>query len=99
MYLSSELHRKISRPSRPVVAVRIEGTGCYRPERIVTSKGIDRRLGWQDGHTESRYRIHARGVAEGSETSSFMAAEAAQQALDAAGVAADQVDLVWLPAA
>lgn len=94
MYLSSELHKKISNLADSVLPVRIEGTGCYHPKRLVTSAEIDRRLGWRDGQTESRFRIRARGVAEGPETSSFMAAAAAQQALDAAGIAADQVDLV-----
>ena len=94
MYVASDLHKNFAQNRNPVLPVRIEGTGCYRPRRILTSAEIDRRLGWRDGQTAYTYQIEARAVAEGEETSSFMAAAAARTALEAAGISADEVDLV-----
>lgn len=94
MYVASDLHKNFAQNRNPVLPVRIEGTGCYRPRRILTSAEIDRRLGWRDGQTAYTYQIEARAVAEGEETSSFMAAAVARTALEAAGISADEVDLV-----
>ncbi len=94
MYISSELHRKTAQEHAPILPVRIEGTGSYRPRQTLTSAEIDRRLGWRDGQTAASFHITSRGVATGEETSSFMAAEAARGALDAAGITAGEVDLV-----
>lgn len=94
MYLPTDLHKKIAQDRNPVLPVRIEGTGHYRPRHVLTSAEIDRRMGWRDGQTAQRYQIDARAVAEGDETSSFMAAAAAREALDAAGITAEEVDLV-----
>lgn len=94
MYISSDLHKKCTPDHNPALPVRIEGTGHYRPHQMLTSAEIDRRLGWRDGETARRYHIDARGVAGVGETTSFMAAAAARAALDQAGIAADEVDLV-----
>lgn len=77
-----------------VAALRIAGTGIYLPRRQVRSSELDARLGWADGTLEQRYGLTARHVAGDEETSSFMAAEAARQALAAANIAADQLDLI-----
>ncbi len=74
--------------------IRIAGTGQYLPRAVVTSAQIDARLGWSQGETQSRYGIAARHVASPAETSSFMAVEAARQALDAAGSAPHDLDLI-----
>lgn len=73
---------------------RILGTGLYLPTRRLTSVEIDQRLGWAPGTTEHRYGLAARHTASPEETSSMMASEAAQQALQAAGVRAGDLDLI-----
>lgn len=72
----------------------IAGTGAYLPQRCVTSIEIDERLGWAQGTTEARFGLSARYVAQGEETSSYMAEQAARQALDAAGIAPVDLDLI-----
>ena len=94
MYLPADLHKKITRDRNPILPIRIEGTGVYRPRKMLNSAEIDCRLGWRSGQTAQSYRIESRAVAGPDETSSVMAARAARVALDAAGIAADEVDLV-----
>lgn len=72
----------------------IIGSGAYLPRRRVASTEVDRRLGWAAGTTQARYGLEARHVAEGEETSSFMAEQAARQALDAAGIEPSDLDLI-----
>lgn len=72
----------------------ILGSGAYLPRRRVASTEVDARLGWQTGTTQTRYGLVARHVAEGEETSSFMAEQAARQALDAAGLEASDLGLI-----
>lgn len=79
--------------SRPP-AMRILGSGIFLPQQILTSAEVDRRQGWVSGTTEARYGLAARHVAGEGETSSMMAAGAAQQALAAAGVKAGELDLI-----
>ena len=79
--------------ARPT-ALRILGSGIYLPRRILTSAAIDHRFGWREGEAEARYGLTARHVAAEDETSSMMAAAAAEQALEAAGVRAGDLDLI-----
>lgn len=74
--------------------VKILGTGAYLPKTRVESNQIDARLGWQAGETRRRYGIDCRHVADQGETTSMMGAEAARQALDAAGLAPEDLDLI-----
>ncbi|MCF7645272.1 beta-ketoacyl-ACP synthase III [Bacillus subtilis] len=74
--------------------LRIAGTGAFLPKKCVLSSDIDNMLGWPAGTTENRFDLTARYVAEGDETSSYMAEQAALQALDAAGIAPQDLDLI-----
>lgn len=74
--------------------LRIAGSGSYLPKKCVLSTEIDAFLKWPAGTVENRFGIHARHVAQDEETSSFMAAEAAFQALEAAGIAPQELDLI-----
>ena len=78
----------------PVNGLRILGTGKYLPERRVASGEIDARMGWPAGHTQARYGLDARHVAQGPETSSMMAEAAARQALERAGLHPQDLDLI-----
>jgi 3-oxoacyl-[acyl-carrier-protein] synthase-3 len=76
------------------IALTIRGTGVYAPRRRVGSAEIDARMGRPEGWTEQQFRIRERGVAAPDETSSFMGAEAGRAALQAAGWAAEDLDLI-----
>jgi len=73
--------------------VRIAGTGVYTPATRRSSADIDRMLGRPVGRTEKRSGIAERPVAV-TESSSFMAAEAAREAIAAACLPADGLDLI-----
>jgi 3-oxoacyl-[acyl-carrier-protein] synthase III len=72
----------------------IAGSGVYLPKRVVPSTELDVLTGGAPGTVQSRFRIDKRHWANDEETSSFMAASAAQAALDEAGWAADSVDVI-----
>ncbi len=74
--------------------IRIVATGSYVPRRVVPSSEIDHRLGKKTGWTERVFRIAKRHYADENETSSFMAAAAAMQALERANLSAHDVDAV-----
>lgn len=72
----------------------ITGTGSYLPATVLYSTDIDARLGWAQGECEARFGIHARHVASAEETTSAMAAEAARRAMQMAGCAPADLDLI-----
>jgi 3-oxoacyl-[acyl-carrier-protein] synthase-3 len=79
--------------SRPF-PVRILGTGTYLPVEEVTSAALDERHGRPPGSSAARSGVLARRYAGAHETSSFMAAAALSQALDAAGFEPTDLDLI-----
>jgi len=72
----------------------IIGTGEFLPAQVVESEAFDRRFGRRPGWSERQVGVANRRFVGEGETSSLMGARAAQQALAAAGVAADQVDCI-----
>ena len=74
--------------------IRIVATGSYLPRRVVPSSEIDERLGKRKGWTERVFRISQRHYADEQESSSFMAACAATQALGRAGIVPQDLDAV-----
>ena len=72
----------------------INGTGSYLPERQVSNQELETTLDTSDEWIFSRSGIHSRHIASAHETTSFMAAEAAKQALQASGLMPDDIDLV-----
>ncbi|MCZ7861412.1 beta-ketoacyl-ACP synthase III [Agrobacterium salinitolerans] len=73
----------------------ILGTGEYRPEYVVPSHYLDGTLKLPDGSVEKKSGVESRRWAEyGRETTSFMGAAAARQALEAAGLKPEDVDCV-----
>ncbi len=78
-----------------MMTTRIVGTGSYVPEQTVTNDDLAKIVETNDEWIRSRTGIGERRIAT-AETNSFMAAEAAKRALDQAGMAPEDVDLILL---
>ena len=76
---------------------RIAGTGGYLPERVLTNDDFATRLDTSDEWIRERTGIKRRHIAADDEVTSDLAANAAQRALDAAGVSAEEIDLIVQP--
>ncbi|MFT8980087.1 beta-ketoacyl-ACP synthase III [Gluconobacter oxydans] len=83
------------------IRVRLTGVGGYLPRDVVTNDDLARKFGIEtsDEWIRTRTGIGQRRIASGDETTSSMAAEAARQALEYAGVDASQVDAVLVATA
>lgn len=77
-----------------MIAPTIRGVGMYVPERIMTNADLERLVDTSDEWITSRTGIRQRRIAADNETSSSMAARAAECALQNAGICADEIDLV-----
>jgi 3-oxoacyl-[acyl-carrier-protein] synthase-3 len=73
---------------------RIVGTGSYLPAQELTNKDIEQRIETSDEWIFSRTGIRTRRVAAEGETTSDLATHAARQAMAAANVTPDDVDLI-----
>jgi 3-oxoacyl-[acyl-carrier-protein] synthase III len=73
---------------------RIVGTGSYLPAKVMTNADFAARLDTSDAWIRERTGIERRHIAEKSQASSDLALEASRRALDAAGVRADEIDLI-----
>ncbi len=73
---------------------RILGTGSYLPARVLTNAELERMVETTDQWIVERTGIRERHLAADDETSSTMGLEAARRALSAAGVDAQQIDLI-----
>jgi 3-oxoacyl-[acyl-carrier-protein] synthase-3 len=74
--------------------VGIIGTGKYVPERILTNQELEQMVETNDEWIVTRTGIRERRLAAETEATSDLAYEAAKRALDAAGLTADQLDLI-----
>ncbi|MFM8443729.1 MAG: beta-ketoacyl-ACP synthase III [Methylococcus sp.] len=70
------------------------GTGGYLPEKILTNEEVSRTVETNDEWIVERTGIRERRIAAKHETASSMAESAARQALDAAGLEPDALDLI-----
>lgn len=73
---------------------RILGTGHYLPAKVVTNADLAQRMDTSDEWISSRTGIRQRHVAADDEATSDMATRAAADALAAAGLVAQDVDLI-----
>jgi len=73
---------------------RIAGTGSYLPERILTNADLEKIVDTSDEWIVSRSGIRERHVAAEGETTSDLAYHASLKALEAAGLRADEVELI-----
>jgi 3-oxoacyl-[acyl-carrier-protein] synthase-3 len=73
---------------------RIAGTGSYLPARVVTNRELEGKVDTSDEWIFSRSGIRERRIAADDELASDLALHASRRALDAAGRAAADVDLI-----
>jgi 3-oxoacyl-[acyl-carrier-protein] synthase-3 len=73
---------------------RILGTGSYLPARILTNADLEKLVETNDQWIVERTGIRERHIAAEGEFTSDLAAHAARAALEAAGVAVDDIDLL-----
>ncbi len=72
----------------------IIGTGSYVPEKVLTNSDLEKILDTSDEWIVTRTGIRERHVAADGEATSDLATKAAKQALDMAGLTADDIDLI-----
>jgi 3-oxoacyl-[acyl-carrier-protein] synthase-3 len=75
---------------------RIAGTGSYLPARVVTNHEIAKRVDTTHEWIVSRTGIESRHVAAEGELTSELALHASRRAMEAAGVTAEEIDLIIL---
>jgi 3-oxoacyl-[acyl-carrier-protein] synthase-3 len=73
---------------------RILGTGSYLPDRILTNADLEKLVDTNDQWIVERTGIRERHIAAEGQFTSDLATEAARAALDAAGLAIDDIDLL-----
>ena len=76
------------------MGIRIIGTGRCIPENILTNDDLEKMVDTSDEWIVSRTCIKVRHIADKDQTSSDMAAIAAKNALENAGITPDQIDLI-----
>jgi 3-oxoacyl-[acyl-carrier-protein] synthase-3 len=74
--------------------VMIAGTGAYLPERIMTNAELEKMVDTSDEWIVTRTGVRERRIARPDEATSDMSIPAARQALEDAGVAAADLDLI-----
>lgn len=72
----------------------VVGLGSVLPERVVTNAEFEKLVDTSDEWIRERTGIRERHIAAPGETTSDLAVEAARKALDAAGIAPEQLDLI-----
>jgi len=72
----------------------IRGCGAYLPEKILTNDALSETVDTSDAWIRERTGIRERHIAAAGEKTSDLAVHAARKALDAAGMAASDIDLV-----
>lgn len=78
------------------VYARIAGTGSYLPEKVLTNADLAKMVDTSDEWIVSRSGIRERHIAAEGETTGDLAYHASVRALEAAGVSAQELDLIVL---
>ncbi|CQR71411.1 3-oxoacyl-[acyl-carrier-protein] synthase 3 protein 1 [Sporomusa ovata DSM 2662] len=81
------------------IAVGIIGIGTYLPDKIVTNKDLESIVETSDEWIIDRTGIRERRIAAADIATSDLASQAAQRALDDAGVTAEEIDLIIVASA
>ncbi|MCO6426738.1 beta-ketoacyl-ACP synthase III [Nitrosomonas communis] len=75
---------------------KIIGTGSYLPEKILTNHDLERMVDTSDEWIRARTGIIQRHIAAEGQMASDLALEASRKAIDAAGIQAQEIDLIVL---
>jgi 3-oxoacyl-[acyl-carrier-protein] synthase-3 len=78
------------------IYARIAGTGSYLPDKVLTNADIEQLVDTSDEWIRERTGIRERHVAAEGQTTGDLAFEASKRALEAAGVQANEIDLLVL---
>ncbi len=73
---------------------RIEGTGRYLPERIMTNADLEKIVDTTDEWIRTRTGVERRHVATEDQLTSDLCVEAAKNAIEDAGITAEDIDLI-----
>jgi len=73
---------------------RIAGTGSYLPQKILTNAELERMVDTTDEWIFARTGIRQRHIAADDQSSSDLAEQAARRAIEAAGITAQDIDLI-----
>jgi len=77
-----------------MIHARITGTGSFAPKKIITNLELEKLVDTSDEWIIERTGIKERRIAEKGQTTSDLAYEAGKKALKAAGIGAQDLDLV-----
>ncbi len=75
---------------------RIIGTGSYLPKKILTNHDLEHMVDTSDEWIRARTGIIQRHIAAENQMASDLALEASRKAIDAAGIQAQEIDLIVL---
>lgn len=77
-----------------MIHAAISGTGSYVPKKILTNSDLESMIDTNDEWIETRTGIQSRFIADAADTTSSMAAKAAEQAIKSAGISVQDIDLI-----
>ncbi len=77
-----------------MIQARIIGTGSFAPRKVITNHDLEKLVDTNDAWIIERTGIRERRIAEKGQTTSDLAYEASKKALKAAGITADELDLI-----
>ncbi len=80
--------------SGELLGVRIDGTGSYLPEKVVSNDDLSKTLDTNDEWIRTRTGISTRHWAADDQGSVALAVPAASRAIENAGVSPDEIDLI-----
>jgi 3-oxoacyl-[acyl-carrier-protein] synthase III len=79
-----------------MIRAKITGTGASVPEKVLTNSDLEKMIDTNDEWIVTRTGIRARHIAGENDHTSTLATAAAEKALQAAGVAAEEIDMIVL---
>ncbi|MDH5188043.1 MAG: 3-oxoacyl-ACP synthase, partial [Rhodospirillaceae bacterium] len=76
------------------IVSRIIGTGSHLPEKIITNDELSKKVDTSDEWITERTGIRERRIAKEGESTSILAFQAAENALEAAGISSTDIDVI-----
>lgn len=85
---------RTTRLHKPKRTVSVIATGSYVPEKVLTNAALEKLVDTNDEWIVTRTGIKERRLAAASESTSDMAAKAAEAAMKQAGITAEEIDMI-----